>query len=145
MVKKYKIGQLIIACVELYTQIDPQSNPLVVVSAIRTKYIYLDKEFIYFFLRSCEHLGQNHFPFGLVVKPTQAKWNHSIGHCYIEEKNANDCKMIRILSRNAVYLHQYCHIQSFRHMKPVGIHNTLVRSGQRAYPKRRLGVVLYVQ
>lgn len=35
---------------------------------------------VYFFLRSCEHFGQNHFPFGFVVKPTQAKWNHSIGH-----------------------------------------------------------------
>lgn len=35
---------------------------------------------IYFFLRSCVHFGQNHFPLGFVVSPTQAKWNHSMGH-----------------------------------------------------------------
>lgn len=35
---------------------------------------------VYFFLRSCVHLGQNHLPFGFVVRPTQAKWNHSMGH-----------------------------------------------------------------
>lgn len=34
----------------------------------------------YFFFRSLEHFGQYHFPLGLVVRPTQAKWNHSIGH-----------------------------------------------------------------
>lgn len=33
---------------------------------------------IYFFLRSWEQRGQNHFPRGLVVSPTQAKWNHSM-------------------------------------------------------------------
>lgn len=35
---------------------------------------------IYFFFLSAVHLGQNHFPFGFVVNPTQAKWNHSMGH-----------------------------------------------------------------
>lgn len=39
----------------------------------------LVKEFYFFFL-SCMHFGQYHFPFGFVVKPTHAKWNHSIGH-----------------------------------------------------------------
>lgn len=33
----------------------------------------------YFFFLSVEHLGQNHFPFGLLVRPTQVKWNHSMG------------------------------------------------------------------
>lgn len=32
----------------------------------------------YFFFRSWEQRGQNHFPRGLVVSPTQAKWNHSM-------------------------------------------------------------------
>lgn len=35
---------------------------------------------VYFFFLSAMHFGQNHFPFGFVVNPTQAKWNHSIGH-----------------------------------------------------------------
>lgn len=26
------------------------------------------------------HMTTNHFPLGLVVRPTQAKWNHSIEH-----------------------------------------------------------------
>jgi len=34
----------------------------------------------YFFFLSAIHLGQNHFPLGLVVNLTHAKWNHSIGH-----------------------------------------------------------------
>lgn len=29
---------------------------------------------------SPRHLGQYHFPFGFVVRVTQEKWNHSIGH-----------------------------------------------------------------
>jgi len=40
----------------------------------------VDAEPIYFFFLSAVHFGQNHFPFGFVVNPTQAKWNHSIGH-----------------------------------------------------------------
>ena len=26
----------------------------------------------------------DHFPLGFVVRSTQAKWNHSIGHCKVE-------------------------------------------------------------
>uniref|UniRef100_A0A8D9AWK5 Uncharacterized protein n=2 Tax=Cacopsylla melanoneura TaxID=428564 RepID=A0A8D9AWK5_9HEMI len=33
----------------------------------------------HFFFRSLPHFGQYHFPFGLVVSETHAKWNHSIG------------------------------------------------------------------
>lgn len=44
-------------------------------------HISVGDQIAYFFLRSCEHFGQNHLPFGFVVKPTQAKWNHSMGHC----------------------------------------------------------------
>lgn len=36
------------------------------------------KALVYFFFRSWEQRGQNHFPRGLVVSPTQAKWNHSM-------------------------------------------------------------------
>jgi hypothetical protein len=43
-------------------------------------WVRVDAEPIYFFFLSAVHLGQNHFPFGFVVNPTQAKWNHSIGH-----------------------------------------------------------------
>jgi len=42
--------------------------------------VKVDAEPIYFFFLSAVHFGQNHFPFGFVVNPTQAKWNHSIGH-----------------------------------------------------------------
>lgn len=59
-------------------------------TALCACYVYLCTE-IYFFLRSCEHFGQNHLPFGFVVSPTQAKWNHSIGHCNAEKKKKTTC------------------------------------------------------
>ena len=34
----------------------------------------------YFFLRSSVQRGQNHLPLGFIFSPTQAKWNHSMGH-----------------------------------------------------------------
>lgn len=40
--------------------------------------VWEPKALIYFFFRSWEQRGQNHFPRGLVVSPTQAKWNHSM-------------------------------------------------------------------
>lgn len=36
-----------------------------------------------------------HFPFGLVVRSTQAKWNHSMGHCKTKEKPTEE--MLSIL------------------------------------------------
>lgn len=53
-------------------------------------FVYCNRRHFYFFLRSCEHFGQNHFPFGFIVKPTQAKWNHSIGHCKRMKKKISE-------------------------------------------------------
>jgi hypothetical protein len=44
---------------------------------------------VHFFFRSAVHFGQNHFPLGLVVNPTQAKWNHSIGHWKRKQSQIN--------------------------------------------------------
>lgn len=51
--------------------------PLAQVRGIQKKSLMESKE-TYFFFRSWEQRGQNHFPRGLVVSPTQAKWNHSM-------------------------------------------------------------------
>ena len=40
-----------------------------------------------FFFLSCMQRGQYHFPFGFVVRPTHAKWNHSIGHYNTDHTN----------------------------------------------------------
>lgn len=46
-----------------------------------------------------------HFPFGLVVRSTQAKWNHSIGHCKTERENKT--QKIR-LAFHSCYFHFVC-------------------------------------
>lgn len=51
--------------------------PLAQLRGIQKKSLMESKE-TYFFFRSWEQRGQNHFPRGLVVSPTQAKWNHSM-------------------------------------------------------------------
>jgi len=45
-----------------------------------TNWVTVSRCYCFFFLSSMQR-GQYHFPFGFVVRPTQAKWNHSIGHC----------------------------------------------------------------
>lgn len=101
---------------------------------------------IYFFLRSCEHFGQNHLPFGFVVSATQAKWNHSIGHCNKSKMTEREKKLNqnRIANNeNDGNLLPCYRIQSFRHKKLVGKRNRSVRLDQRAYQERHLDVVLY--
>ena len=47
-----------------------------------------------FFFLSRMHRGQYHFPFGFVVRPTQAKWNHSIGHYNTNNKFHTHCRFM---------------------------------------------------
>lgn len=46
---------------------------------LTTKHLF-QFPYLFFLRNSSEHFGQNHLPFGFVVSPTQAKWNHSMGH-----------------------------------------------------------------
>lgn len=41
--------------------------------------------YLFFLRNSSEHLGQNHLPLGLVVRPTHAKWNHSMGQSSLSQ------------------------------------------------------------
>lgn len=68
------------------------------------EYIYAFSK-IYFFFLSCVHLGQYHFPLGFVVNPTQAKWNHSIGHYRKKDKKImydNQYKIIKYLEKHVI-------------------------------------------
>lgn len=93
----------------------------------------------YFFFRSLEHFGQYHFPLGLVVRPTQAKWNHSIGHW----------KFFRVKILELVKLqkegnsHQDCHIQSSRRTRLGDTSSKWAHLDQLACLGRRLDGVAY--
>lgn len=74
-------GMTVLHCRHLPGPPEPQqrrsSLSVARVRGIRKKSGMESKE-TYFFFRSWEQRGQNHFPRGLVVSPTQAKWNHSM-------------------------------------------------------------------
>lgn len=101
----------------------------------------------YFFFLSLEHLGQNHFPLGLLVSPTQVKWNHSIGHWKAKKYRrqlSHHTSWHRSLSpphitkagttirRKGKGLHQGCRSQSFLHRRPDDKGSMLARSGPQA-------------
>lgn len=101
----------------------------------------------YFFFRSCEHFGQNHLPFGFVVSPTQAKWNHSIGHYMRREKMKEMLFGTRRRARIAFggHSHRGYRNQSFHRMKLDDTNSRSVHLDRRACRAHRSGAAYYAQ